>query len=88
MAAITWPAASVLMVLTLCATGLALKGVIPSHVFIGVAGAVIGYLIPKTKVISPEVKREIEEYNRSFERDEVPTNPGKHGKDDELGRKG
>jgi hypothetical protein len=79
MASITWPAAAVLIVLALCASGLAWKGVVPSHVFIGVAGAILGYLIPKSRALSPEVKRKLQEYNESFTQDEVPTNPGSHG---------
>lgn len=80
MTAITWPVAFVLTVLTLCASGLAWRGVVPSHVFIGVAGAVLGYLIPRTPLpLSADVKRKLQEYNASFEPNEVPTNPGSHG---------
>ena len=79
MASITWPTATVLMVLAFCASGLAWKGVVPSHVFIGVAGAILGYLIPKASSLSPELRRKLQEYNDSFEPNEAPTNPGSRG---------
>lgn len=45
---INWPAAFLLAVLAVCASLLTWKGIIPSHFFFTVAGAIIGYVIPKS----------------------------------------
>lgn len=81
MTTITWPTASVLMVLIASISALTWKGTIPTHILFALAGAVLGYLVPKAPPISSETKRLLKEYNTSsFDPNEAPTNPGSTGK--------
>jgi hypothetical protein len=81
---ISWPATVLLTVLTICASALAWKGVIPSHAFFMVAGGILGYVMPKSSSSMRAAldRRESSESSErgerggAFGRDEVPTSPG------------
>lgn len=81
---ISWPATVLLTVLTLCATALVWKGIIPSHAFFMVAGAALGYAFPKSSssMRATLTRRDSRdpgdsESSSTFTRDEVTTSPGK-----------
>jgi hypothetical protein len=84
---ISWPATVLLTVLTICASALAWKGIIPSHAFFMVAGGILGYVMPKSSssmraTLSRRESGEPSEPSErsAFGRDEVPTSPGTPGK--------
>jgi hypothetical protein len=81
---ISWPATVLLTVLTLCATALVWKGIIPSHAFFMVAGAALGYAFPKSSssmraslARGRDERGDSDSSGGAFARDELPTSPGK-----------